>query len=135
MKAFIIIIMVAALAALVLFAAELIRRSRLCTKVLCSPDAKEVMADVTGKEVLTFSFYWVTLEFSSPDGTKTVNHIFSRNYIDNYRPEQVPVVYSARLDKTATKGSHELKVFHKSLLPLILIFAAVWAAGIYNYVN
>jgi hypothetical protein len=106
-----------------------------CSKVLRSLDAEEVMADIIEKRRFFFRFYTALIVVPTPDGEKKEKHIYTRNYIDNYRPMQLPIVYSKRLGRTATKGRHELRVFQNNFLPFGIALVVIAAACVFLITN
>ena len=100
-------------------------------EVLRMPDAAEVMADVGEKKPYRRKYYSAVITFETPDGTKTEKHIYTKYYIDNFRPYQIPVVYSCRKGRSATKGMHELRIFEKSFVPLGILLAVIAAVAVY----
>lgn len=115
----------------VLFLISYIKRVRTWAMVLQSNDGKEIYAKILDKKPVYLKYYATVLELPLLGEKQTVQYIFTRNYIDNYRPDEVPIVYSKRIGKTATKGHHELKMLKSLFVLLTIVLAAALAAFIY----
>ncbi len=108
-----------------------VKREKIVNTVLMSPDSEEVMAVIRQKTPKYLKYYLVELDVPAKDKNIIVQHYFTRNYIDNYRPEEVPVMYSEKSGLTATKGQHELKMFKRAFI--ILSAAAAISGALFVY--
>ena len=104
-------------------------------KTMQDPHGHRLTAVIKEKKRMIVPYYYTRLEFELGGKTVSVWKMLSENYISNYRPVEVPVVYSEKTSAAVTKGQHELKLAKTGLVLFTVIMVLFTAFLVYKYIT